>query len=114
MVEVEEADAEAVSGAVERGRAAAGRWAPARRRWSALGAGRGGRRLAGAADEVTGLMVREVGKPVTEAAAEVGRGVGILRYYAQQALDPDGETYPGPSPAGLLLARGGGPAGWPG
>ena len=47
-------------------------------------------------------MVREVGKPVTEAAAEVGRGVGILRYYAQQALDPDGETYPGPSPAGLL------------
>ena len=50
-------------------------------------------------------MVREVGKPVTEAGAEVARGVGILRYYAQQALDPDGETYPGPSPAGLLLAR---------
>ena len=104
VVEVEEADAEAVSGAVERGGRppVAGR---ARRRWSALGAGRGRRRLAGAADEVTGLMVREVGKPITEAAAEVGRGVGILRYYAQQALDPDGETYPGPSPAGLLLAR---------
>ena len=45
------------------------------------------------------------GKPVTEAGAELSRGVGILRYYAQQALDPDGETYPGPSPAGLLLAR---------
>jgi alpha-ketoglutaric semialdehyde dehydrogenase len=105
VVEVEEADAEAVSGAVERGRAAAGRWAgaPALERSSALAVAADA--LAGAADEVTGLMVREVGKPVTEAAAEVGRGVGILRYYAQQALDPDGETYPGPSPAGLLLAR---------
>jgi alpha-ketoglutaric semialdehyde dehydrogenase len=51
------------------------------------------------------LMVREVGKPVTEAAAETTRGVGILRYYAQQALDPDGGTYPGPSPAALLLSR---------
>jgi acyl-CoA reductase-like NAD-dependent aldehyde dehydrogenase len=50
-------------------------------------------------------MVREVGKPVTEAGAEVGRAVGILRYYAQQALDPDGETYPGASPASLLLSR---------
>jgi len=61
--------------------------------------------LAAAAGEVTDLMVREVGKPVTEAAAEVGRGVGILRYYAQQVLDPDGETYPGPGPAALLLSR---------
>ena len=105
VVEVEEAGAEAVSGAVERGRAAAGRWAaaPALERSSALAGAADA--LAGAAGEVTGLMVREVGKPVTEAAAEVARGVGILRYYAQQALDPDGETYPGPSPAGLLLAR---------
>ena len=35
VVEVEEADAEAVSGAVERGRAAAGSLGGARRRWSA-------------------------------------------------------------------------------
>jgi alpha-ketoglutaric semialdehyde dehydrogenase len=105
VVEVEEADAEAVAGAVERARAAAGRWAaaPALDRSSALAEAADA--LAGAAGEVTGLMVREVGKPVTEAGAEVARGVGILRYYAQQALDPDGETYPGPSPAGLLLAR---------
>ena len=94
VVEVEEAGAEAVSGAVQRGRAAAGRWAgaPALARSSALAGAADA--LAGAADEVTGLM-----------AAEVARGVGILRYYAQQALDPDGETFPGPSPAGLLLAR---------
>jgi aldehyde dehydrogenase (NAD+) len=105
VVEVEEAGAEAVAGAVERARTAAAGWAggSALERSAALAAAADA--LAGAADEVTGLVVREVGKPLTEAGAEVGRGVGILRYYAQQALDPDGETYPGPSPAGLLLAR---------
>jgi alpha-ketoglutaric semialdehyde dehydrogenase len=105
VVKVEAAGAEAVARAVERARAAAARWAavPALERSAALVAAANA--LAGAAEEVTGLVVREVGKPVTEAGAEVGRGVGILRYYAQQALDPDGETYPGPSLAGLLLAR---------
>jgi alpha-ketoglutaric semialdehyde dehydrogenase len=105
VVEVEEADAEAVAGAAEQGRAAARRWAaaPALERSAALGAAADA--LAGAAAETTELMVREVGKPVSEAGAEVARGVGILRYYAQQALDPDGETYPGPGPAALLLAR---------
>jgi acyl-CoA reductase-like NAD-dependent aldehyde dehydrogenase len=58
--------------------------------------------------DVTELMVREVGKPVTEARAEVTRGVGILRYHAQAALDPDGETYPTAPPAdrrSLVMAR---------
>jgi acyl-CoA reductase-like NAD-dependent aldehyde dehydrogenase len=105
VVKVEVAGAEAVAGAVERARVAGAGWAaaPALERSAALVAAADA--LAGAAEEVTGLVVREVGKPVTEAGAEVARGVGILRYYAQQALDPDGETYPGPSPAGLLLAR---------
>jgi aldehyde dehydrogenase (NAD+) len=105
VVEVEEADAEAVAGAASRARAAGGRWAatPALERSAALGAAADA--LAGAAAEVTDLMVREVGKPVAEAGAEVARGVGILRYYAQQALDPDGVTFPGPGPAALLLAR---------
>jgi alpha-ketoglutaric semialdehyde dehydrogenase len=105
VVKVEAAGAEAVAGAVGRAREAGGRWAaaPALERSAALVAAADA--LAGAAGEVTDLVVREVGKPVTEAGAEVARGVGILRYYAQQALDPDGETYPGPSPAGLLLAR---------
>ena len=105
VVKVEAAGAEAVAGVVERARGAAARWAaaPALERSAALVVAADA--LAGAAGEVTGLVVREVGKPVTEAGAEVARGVGILRYYAQQALDPDGETYPGPSPAGLLLAR---------
>jgi acyl-CoA reductase-like NAD-dependent aldehyde dehydrogenase len=105
VVEVAEADAGAVAAALERARAAGARWAGASalERSAALTAAAGA--LAGAADELTGLMVREVGKPVTEAAAEAARGVGIVRYYAQQALDPDGETYPGPSPEALLLAR---------
>ncbi len=51
------------------------------------------------------LMVREVGKPVREAVAEVARAVAILRFYAQAALDPDGETYPAADSRALLLAR---------
>jgi acyl-CoA reductase-like NAD-dependent aldehyde dehydrogenase len=60
--------------------------------------------VAGASDELTELMVREVGKPRSEAAGEATRAVAILRYYAQQVLDPDGETYPAPSGT-LLMAR---------
>jgi acyl-CoA reductase-like NAD-dependent aldehyde dehydrogenase len=55
--------------------------------------------------ELTDLVVREVGKPVSEARGEVARGVAILRYYAQAALLPDGETLPAADPDQLLLAR---------
>jgi acyl-CoA reductase-like NAD-dependent aldehyde dehydrogenase len=55
--------------------------------------------------EVTGLIVREVGKPLSEARGEVARGVAILRYYAQAALLPDGETIPAAAADQLLLAR---------
>jgi acyl-CoA reductase-like NAD-dependent aldehyde dehydrogenase len=105
VVEVSEAGPAAVAEAAGRARAAAAAWAAgsALERSAALAAAADA--LAGAAGELTDLTVREVGKPVTEAAAETARGVGILRYYAQQALDPDGETYPGPGPAALLLAR---------
>jgi acyl-CoA reductase-like NAD-dependent aldehyde dehydrogenase len=105
VVEVEEADREAVAAAVERSRAAGGRWAAASALERSATLVAAADALAGQARAVTDLMVREVGKPVTEATAEVARGVGILRYYAQQTLDPDGDTYPGPSPAALLLAR---------
>ena len=105
VVEVEEASPAAVAEAAQRARAAGAAWAAASalERSAVLAAAADA--LAGAAGELTELTVREVGKPVTEAAAETARGVGILRYYAQQALDPDGETYPGPDPAALLLAR---------
>ncbi|HUD39521.1 MAG TPA: aldehyde dehydrogenase family protein [Streptosporangiaceae bacterium] len=57
------------------------------------------------AAEVTDLVIREVGKPVSEARGEVGRGVAILRYYAQEALAPDGETLPAAQADQLLMAR---------
>jgi aldehyde dehydrogenase (NAD+) len=53
-------------------------------------------------------MVREVGKPLTEAVGEHGRSVRILRYQAQSALDPDGDTYPTAPPSDmrtLLMSR---------
>src|SRR5262249_26478049 len=61
-----------------------------------------------AKDQFVDLMIREVGKPLTEAVGEHARSVRILRYQAQSALDPDGDTYPiaPPSdPRTLLLSR---------
>src|SRR6266545_5009622 len=101
LLEVEETSAGGVTDAVRRSRKAAAAWAAAPAMERSAGLVAAAEVLAAAAGEVTDLMVREVGKPVTEAAG----GVGILRYYAQQVLDPDGETYPGPGPAALLLSR---------
>lgn len=50
------------------------------------------------------LVVAEVGKPRSEARGEVARAVAILRYYAQQVLDPVGETY-APLQPGLLYTQ---------
>ena len=36
---------------------------------------------------------------------EVARGLAILRYFAQAALLPDGDTLPAASPGALLMAR---------
>jgi alpha-ketoglutaric semialdehyde dehydrogenase len=101
---VPDTDRAGVQQAVEAAQAAAGGWAatPAVQRADALSAAAAA--LAAAADEVTRLVVREVGKPATEAAQEVERGVRILRYHAQAALDPDGETYPAPDRT-LLMSR---------
>src|SRR6516165_7257138 len=68
--------------------------APARA--AALGNAAGA--LEARADEVTELVIREVGKPRSEAAGEVARGIAILRYFAQAALLPDGQTLPAASP----------------
>ncbi|MGH3712277.1 MAG: aldehyde dehydrogenase family protein [Micromonosporaceae bacterium] len=91
-----------VGSTVDNARAAQPGWAaaPAPQRAAALSAMADA--VAGAAEELTQLVVREVGKPVTEATGEVARTVAILRYYAQQALDPYGETYP-PAAGGLAF-----------
>src|SRR5919199_3282750 len=101
------ADRDAVASAFARAREAQREWAR-----TALG---GADALSAAAaaldaakDEVVGLMVREVGKPLTEAVGEHARAVRILRSHAQAALDPDGETYPAAPPTDprtLLASR---------
>ena len=46
------------------------------------------------AKEMADLAVREVGKPIVEMRAEIDRAIATLRYYAQTALDPLGDTLP--------------------
>jgi alpha-ketoglutaric semialdehyde dehydrogenase len=61
--------------------------------------------LAVATAELTELGIAEVGKPRGEMAGEIARGVAILRYYAQAALDPDGDTLPSADGRSLLMSR---------
>lgn len=56
-------------------------------------------------DTVGRDMAREEGKTLPEAIGETHRAVAILRYYAGQALEPDGDTYPSASGVALLFAR---------
>jgi alpha-ketoglutaric semialdehyde dehydrogenase len=94
-----------VAKAITTGREAARAWAatPAPARGHALQSAADV--LAGVAAELTELGIAEVGKPRSEMAGEVSRGVAILRYYAQAALDPDGETLPAADGRSLLLSR---------
>jgi aldehyde dehydrogenase (NAD+) len=62
-------------------------------------------RIEARADELAVLVCREVGKPIVEARGEAGRTAAIVRYHAQAALDPDGETYPPGDGRSLLMAR---------
>ena len=66
--------------AVDRARAAAKTWrrTPAAERSAALG--RAAAAMEQRAGEITALTVREVGKPVSEARAEVSRGISILKW----------------------------------
>lgn len=107
VVSAPAADREAVAAAFKRAREAQKEWKRnAVARADALSAAAAA--LDAAKDQVVDLMVREVGKPVTESVMEHGRAVRILRYQAQSALDPDGDTLPAAPPADLrtlLLAR---------
>jgi aldehyde dehydrogenase (NAD+) len=104
VVEVPAAAPEQVAAMVDTARAAGRSWgrAPAAERAAALRAA--GEALAAGTEEAARLVVREVGKPIGEARAEVGRGVAILHYYAQQVFDPIGELH-APSTAGLLFSQ---------
>src|SRR4051794_11334253 len=107
VVSAPAADREAVAAAVKRAREAQREWSrSALARADALSAA--AEALSAAKDEVVALMVREVGKPLAESVMEHGRAVRILRYQAQSAMDPDGDTYPAAPPADprtLLFSR---------
>ncbi len=61
--------------------------------------------LEGRAADVGRDLTREEGKTLAEGIGETRRAVQILRYYAGQTLEPDGETYPSHSAATFLYAR---------
>lgn len=105
VAEVEQADAETAASAVAAAEAAFAGWRatppPAR-----------GDILRKAADllearspDVGRDLTREEGKTLPEGIGETRRAVQILRYYAGQTLEPDGETYPSHSAATFLYAR---------
>jgi alpha-ketoglutaric semialdehyde dehydrogenase len=105
VAQVGSADAAEIEAAFLSARAVGGRWAsaPALERSAVLGALASS--LEADAEGLRDLIVREIGKPVSEAAGEVARGVAILRYYSQQVLDPDGETYPPADGRALTYTR---------
>lgn len=45
-------------------------------------------------EEMAQALAREIGKPLGEARGEVGRCVGLLRYYAGEAVHPNGDVVP--------------------
>lgn len=105
VAEVHVADKQLAAEAVEAARAAfAG--------WRAMPAPARGAILRKAADileqraqQVGRDLAREEGKTLAEGIGETQRAVQILRYYAGQTLEPDGETYPSHSAATFLYAR---------
>lgn len=58
--------------------------------------------LASRADRIGRELTREEGKTLKEGVGETNRAVQILRYYAGEAQQPDGEHYPSLSPTTLL------------
>src|ERR1051326_582006 len=105
VAETEQATASVASDAVEAAGKAFGGWratpAPARgdilRRAADL--------LESRAADVGRDLTREEGKTLAEGIGETRRAVQILRYYAGQTLEPDGETFPSHSAATFLYAR---------
>lgn len=72
-------------------------------RAAALGAMADG--IAARAEDLVAAMVREVGKPLAEARGEAARAEAILRFHAQAALAPTGETYPGSAPGSRVIVE---------
>jgi len=105
VAEVEQADAATAQQAVDAADKAFAAWraTPAPARGDIL------RKAADVLDaraaDVGRDLTREEGKTLAEGIGETRRAVQILRYYAGQCLEPDGETYPSHSAATFLYAR---------
>src|SRR5262249_42232587 len=56
-------------------------------------------------DDVARAMTREEGKTFPEAKGETARGVALLRYFAGEGSQPDGEIYPTAAPNRMLYTR---------
>jgi alpha-ketoglutaric semialdehyde dehydrogenase len=99
------ADLALAASAVEAARTALAEW----RETSAIARGeilRGAASLVDQrADDIGRDLTREEGKTLAEAVRETKLAAKILRYYAAQTLEPDGETYPSQQPDVLLYAR---------
>ncbi|MFF1279037.1 aldehyde dehydrogenase family protein [Streptomyces marokkonensis] len=105
LIELYGCSPETVTRAVQRA-------ARAQTAWLAVGAAarsaalhRVGDALEAAHEELTGLLVREVGKPLMEAREELTRAVAIWRYYAQLPQDAPRAVHEPTSGPGLLLTR---------
>jgi aldehyde dehydrogenase (NAD+) len=99
------ADAAIAAEAVEAARSAFRAWRSASPSERADVLRRAGDVLERDADEIGREFAREEGKTLAEAVGETRRAAAILRYYAGQTFEPEGEVYPSASPATLLYSR---------
>jgi aldehyde dehydrogenase (NAD+) len=105
IVEVPEATPAEVESAATAARRTQPAWASAPPAGRAAALGSIADDVEAAAAELTDLVVREVGKPRSEAAGEVARTVAILRYYAQQVYDPIGSVHAPGAGAAMAYTR---------
>jgi alpha-ketoglutaric semialdehyde dehydrogenase len=99
------ADAPIAAEAAEAARAAFAAWRGASPSDRADVLRRAGDVLERDAGEIGSELAREEGKTLAEAVGETRRAAAILRYYAGQAFEPDGEVYPSANAATLLYSR---------
>ncbi|WP_405359316.1 aldehyde dehydrogenase family protein [Kitasatospora sp. NBC_00085] len=105
VTEAEAPGAEAVRAAVGRARAAQAGWLAGGAAARSAALTRIAEAVEAHADELTALIVREVGKPLAEARGEVTRTAAIWRYYAQAPYAPSGAVHEPAAGEGLLLTR---------
>lgn len=105
LVRIPAPGATAVADAVERARAAQPDWLTGGAAARSAALTTIAEAVEAAAEELSALAVREVGKPLTEARAEVARTAAIWRYYAQAPFEPTGAVHETAGGPGLLLTR---------